>query len=380
MPVTAFSGARIFDGLTLHEGRALLVEGGRVVGLEPAPGPPEARRVALQGGILAPGFIDAQVNGGGGVMLNDAPTRETMALMAAAHRRFGTTTLLPTLITDSPDKTAAALAAAADPPDGVAGLHLEGPHLAPARKGAHRTEFMRPMTEADLAACIAARRRLDVLLLTVAAEAVSPAQVARLTAAGVTVSLGHSDATAEEAAALFDAGARGVTHLFNAMSGLGHRSPGIVGAALDRPGVWAGVIADGHHVDPVALRVALAAKRGPGRLFLVTDAMAGPEAEAFTLQGRPVRRREGTGGACPRLELADGTLAGSALDMPAALRFCVGRLGLPLADALRRATADPADFLGLPDRGRLTPGARADLVHLTDGLQVVGVWQAAQTP
>ena len=203
-----------------------------------------------------------------------------------------------------------------------------------------------------------------------AAEQVTAKQVRELSEAGVTVSIGHSDCSSEAAEARFDAGARGVTHLFNAMSQLGHRAPGLVGAAIDHPSVWCGIIADGHHVDPKALRTALRAKRGEGKLFFVTDAMSlvGSEQDSFTLNGRTVRRERG--GFCSKLVLSDGTLAGSDVDMASTVRYGVTYLELTLAEALRMATLYPARFLRLEDRGHLSPGARADLAHLTDALEV----------
>ena len=376
MPRTLLTGATPFDGLRLRPGMAVAIEDGRIAGLIPDPGTGGER---LPGGIIAPGFIDLQVNGGGGVMLNDAPTAATMARIAEAHRAFGTTAILPTLITADPQTTRAALTAAADPPPGILGLHLEGPHLAPARRGAHDAALMRPLTEADVDLYCAAKRSIPRLLITLAPEMAPPPLIARLVGAGIIVSLGHSACTASEAEAAFDAGATGVTHLFNAMSGLDHRAPGLAAAALDRPDIWAGVIADGHHVDPRLLRLALAAKRGPGRLYLVTDAMApvGALGASFTLNGRPVRRVTAPG-APDRLELPDGTLAGAALDMATALRFTARTLGQGTSGALRRATADPAAFLRLPHHGRLCSDARADLVHLSDDLEILRVWRSDQ--
>jgi len=383
--VQAFNCPRIFDGETLQQGKALILRDGLVEALVDASAlDPATPRTVLNGGVLSPGFIDAQVNGGGGLMLNDAPEAETMLRMAEAHRLGGTTSLLPTLITDRQDKILRALEAAvvavkAD--RGVIGLHLEGPHLAPARKGAHPAELMRPLTTEDVALYCAYAPRVGTLLLTVAAEQVTPEQVAALAAAGAVVSIGHSDAEAGQARALFDAGATGATHLFNAMSQLTGRAPGLVGAAIDHPRVWCGLIADGHHVDPVSLRLAIRAKaagEGTARCFLVTDAMAliGSGQDGFLLHGRPVRRSQG--GFCPRLTLEDGTLAGSDLDMATALRFTMERIGLPLAEALAMATAYPARFLGLSGRGALKPGMRADLVHLDDGLRVTGTWRAGE--
>lgn len=239
---------------------------------------------------------------------------------------------------------------------------------------------MRPLTEADVSLYIAARPRVGVLMVTLAPEMAPLPLIARLARAGVIVSLGHSDCSADQAAAAFAAGARGVTHLFNAMRGLDHRAPGLAAAALTVPGAWGGIIADGHHVDPRMLRLALAAKRGPGRLFLVSDAMApvGGPATGFALHGRAVRQVDRPD-VPPRLELPDGTLAGAALDMGAAVRFAVAALGAPPADALRRATADPAAFLRVGRRhGRLVRGARADLVHLSDDLHPRAILRAGE--
>ncbi|MDQ0560693.1 N-acetylglucosamine-6-phosphate deacetylase [Rhizobium mesoamericanum] len=368
-----FSGARIFDGQRFHDNKALIVSDGRVESIAAAGDLPEGEHTRFEGGVLSAGFIDAQVNGGGGRMLNDEPSAASMYIIADGHRPYGTTALLPTLITDTSDATAAAIEAAKKAVKtnrGVAGLHLEGPHLAPARKGAHLAELMRPVEDKDVKAFIAAKEAIGTLLVTMAAEQVTAKQVRELSEAGVTVSIGHSDCSSEAAEARFDAGARGVTHLFNAMSQLGHRTPGLVGAAIDHPSVWCGIIADGHHVDPKALRTALRAKRGEGKLFFVTDAMSlvGSEQDSFTLNGRTVRRERGD--FCSKLVLSDGTLAGSDVDMASTIRYGVTYLELTLAEALRMATLYPARFLRLEDRGDLSPGSRADLAHLTDALDV----------
>jgi N-acetylglucosamine-6-phosphate deacetylase len=372
-----FSGARIFDGERFHDDKALVVADGRVETIAPLNDLPEGDPIELDGGILSAGFIDAQVNGGGGRMLNDEPSPASMYTIAAGHRPYGTTSLLPTLITDTARATAAAIDAAKQAVHenrGVAGLHLEGPHLAPARKGAHLAELMRPVEDSDVSALTKAAQAIGTLLVTMAAEQVTEKQVRALSEAGVIVSIGHSDCTSEAAEARFDAGARGVTHLFNAMSQLGHRTPGLVGAALDHPAVWCGIIADGHHVDPKALRTALRAKRGEGKLFFVTDAMSlvGSKENSFTLNGRTVRRE--TGGFCSKLVLSDGTLAGSDVDMASAIRYGITYLDLSLAEALRMATLYPARFLDIADRGRLAPGLHADLVHMTDGIEVKQTW------
>ncbi|PZM09672.1 N-acetylglucosamine-6-phosphate deacetylase [Rhizobium tubonense] len=382
MDYKVFIGARIFDGDRFHEDNALIIGNGRVQAITSTSSLPEgAEIVSLAGGVLSPGFIDAQVNGGGGRMLNDDPSPASMYIIAEGHRTYGTTAMLPTLITDVGAASTAAIEAAIEAVKtnrGVVGLHLEGPHLSPARKGAHLPELMRPVEDSDVKTFIRAREAIGTLLVTMAAEQVTDRQVQALNEAGVIVSLGHSDCTADVADMRFDAGARGVTHLFNAMSQLGHRTPGLVGAAIDHPSAWCGIIADGHHVDPRALRVALRAKRGEGKLFFVTDAMSlvGSDKQSFTLNGRTVYRKEG--GFCSRVVLADGTLAGSDVDMASTIRYGVGMLELSLAEALRMATSYPARFLRLADRGHLSPGARADLVHINDAIEVTATWMAGQ--
>jgi N-acetylglucosamine-6-phosphate deacetylase len=374
--VLALRGARIFDGEDWHDGKTLLVSEGTVEGIVASSVvPASAETVDLAGGFLAPGFIDLQVNGGGGAMLNDDPSVETIRRICAAHAPFGTTCLLPTLITDSPEATAATLeaggeAARAKVP-GFLGLHLEGPHLSLSRKGAHDPNLIRPMEKADLDRLVNARGSMPVLMTTVAPETVTPQQIAALAGAGIVVSLGHSDAGFATALAAIEAGARQMTHLFNAMSQLQHREPGMVGAALDSGGISAGLIADGFHVDRRAIAIALRAKRGPGHIFLVTDAMAtiGTDMTEFTLNGRIIRREGG------RLTLEDGTLAGADLDMISAVRFMHREIGLPLEEALRMASLYPAKAVGQDHRlGRIGEGRPASFVHLSDTLEVRNVW------
>lgn len=364
MTAQVFTGAAVFDGARFIAG-PLRVDGDRVTG----PGPGE--EVRLAGGILAPGFLDLQVNGAGGQMVDGRATAEGLAAICAIHARLGATGILPTLITDTPDATAAVIAAGVEAArrqvPGFLGLHLEGPHLDPRRKGAHDARLIRPMTDQDLARLCDAAGRLPSLMVTLAPESAHAEQIASLARAGVVVSLGHSDCTHAEAQAAIRAGARCVTHLFNAMSQLGNREPGLVGAALTEP-VHAGLIADGIHVAPTAMRIALAAS---DRLFLVSDAMAaaGSDLTEFTLGGRRILRRDG------RLTLEDGTLAGADLTLPRAVAVLLG-LGVPAEVALAMATSRPAACLGRGDKlGHLTPGARADLVHLAPDGRLSGVWQ-----
>jgi N-acetylglucosamine-6-phosphate deacetylase len=365
MGALIFTGARVFDGTRLVPG-PLRVADGLVTG----PGPGEA--VPLDGGYLVPGFLDLQVNGGGGRMVDGATTARDLTELCLCHARLGATGILPTLITDRPEATAAVIAAGIAAADGgvpgFLGLHLEGPHLDPRRAGAHDPALIRPMTEADLTQLLAAAARLPVLMVTLAPAAASPDQIARLAGAGVIVSLGHSDCTLDQAAAAVAAGASSVTHLFNAMSQLSARAPGLVGAALSLP-VHAGLIADGIHVAPEAIKVAMAAS---DRLFLVSDAMAtaGTDNEEFTLNGRRILRRDG------RLTLGDGTLAGADLTLPQAVAVMVD-LGTPVEVALAMATARPAACLGLGDRlGHLIPGRVADMIHLGPDFALRTVWRA----
>ncbi|MFK0686931.1 N-acetylglucosamine-6-phosphate deacetylase [Mesorhizobium sp. IMUNJ 23033] len=372
----ALTGARIFDGADWHEDAALVVQGGLVEAIVPAGAiPSDVIKVETGGGLLAPGFVDLQVNGGGGVMLNDHPDVASIETICRAHAPFGTTALLPTLITDTPAITAAAVAAGAAAArqklPGFLGLHLEGPHLSVARKGAHDPALIRPMTDADQAGLIAARESLPVLLTTIAPESVEPTRVTALAKAGIVVSLGHSDTGYATASAFAAAGATVVTHLFNAMSQIGNREPGLAGAAIDTGTLFAGIIADGIHVDPATMAIALRAKQGPGKIVLVTDAMAtiGTDMTSFTLNGRTIYRKDGS------LRLADGTLAGADLDMISAVRYVHRVVGLELSEALRMASLYPAQAIGQSHRlGRFANGTAADIVALSDDLNVKGVW------
>lgn len=375
--IDAYSGATIFDGELRHEHAVLLVQAGSVLGIVSEDDiPQDCTQHILADGMLAPGFIDLQVNGGGGVLLNDRPDLEAIRTICAAHAPFGTTSLLPTLITDTPEHRdttlEAGIAAANAKVPGFLGLHLEGPHLSVARKGAHDPGLICSMSNEDLNTIKAARQSLPFLMTTVAPESVTNAQIAALTAAGILVSLGHSDAGFDTATAAAIAGAGAVTHLFNAMSPLGHREPGMVGAALHTESLYAGLIADGIHVHPAAIATALAAKRGPGRIFLVTDAMStiGTDQLSFTLNGRVIRRDGG------KLVLEDGTLAGADLDMISAVRFMVHSVGVAVDEALRMASLYPAMCLGANSRlGHLKAGAAADMIHFDQTLDIKSVWR-----
>ena len=366
---------RVFDGSGWLAGAAVLIEQGRVRGLAswgevPADWP---QRQLPPGAILAPGFIDLQVNGGGGVLLNDDPSPEAMLAIARAHRRFGTTGCLPTLITDTREQTQAAIAAArtAAGRDGVLGVHLEGPFISPARPGVHRPDRIAQAAMDDLT-WVAELGGAGVSLVTLAPECVPPGFVRGLVEAGVRVSVGHSEASADVLLRAIGEGLTGVTHLFNAMPPLAGRAPGIIGTALAEPRLTAGLIVDGIHVDPISVRAAYAAKGADG-IALVTDAMpsVGAAADRFELMGRTIKLEGG------RLTAENGTLAGAHLDMASAVCNAVNLARIPLEDALRAASLTPARFLGLADeRGALNPGTRADLVALAPDLTVIATWIA----
>jgi N-acetylglucosamine-6-phosphate deacetylase len=372
MSTYRFINGGVIAGDAVLDGATIEVSDGRIVDIAPASGGPDA--MDLAGGWIVPGFIDVQVNGGGGVLFNDFPTVEGIAAIGRAHARFGTTAFLPTLISDSPEVIARALdavdAAIETGVPGCIGVHIEGPVINAARKGIHDARKFRGLGP-DLLALLERPRRGKVLL-TLAPERVPLADIRRLVEAGVILSIGHSDADYETATAAIRAGMRGVTHLFNAMSPLLHRAPGVVGAALDDQTVYCGLIADGFHVHDAPLRIAMRA-RPHDRFMLVTDAMpcVGADMGAFELQGRRILV---AGGRCVG---EDGTLAGSALDMAGAFRNVVTRLTLDPAVAAAMAATNPAAFLGLShERGTLTRGLVADWVQLTRDLKPAGTWIA----
>ena len=369
----ALCNARVLTPDGFVEGLAVLMQDGGIADLLADDAiPSDAGRHDLRGATLLPGFIDAQVNGGGGVLFNNDTRVEAIRTIAQAHRRFGTTGLLPTLISDDADVMARAIAATRDAiaqgVPGVLGIHLEGPYIAPARKGTHDAAKFRVPGADEIA--MATSLDNGVTLLTLAPEQVPSDTIRALVAGGAIVVAGHTAGSYEQIRAGIDAGVSGFTHLYNAMSPLQGREPGAVGAALEDDGCWCGVIVDGVHVHPASLRVALAAKPR-GKVVLVTDAMpmVGSDDPSFDLYGETITAVDGV------VRNAAGALAGSALDMITAVRNCVRLLGLPLDEAARMASTYPADVLGLGGtRGRIAPGYRADLVALDADLQIVGTW------
>ena len=366
---------QLFDGAAMRGPACVSIAGGVIQSVGFGDKFSDVTQALAPGAILAPGLIDIQVNGGDGVLLNDDPTPSGIRRIVAAHRRAGTTGCLPTLITDRTDvieRLAAAAPASLEIP-GVLGFHLEGPALNKARKGIHLEAEIRIPSARDLAA-MKSFAGCGRSIVTLAPETVPSSLIDELIDCGLRVSFGHSDASAAQVRHAADQGMTGVTHLFNAMSQLTARAPGVVGAALDDARLFAGIICDGLHVDPIGLRVAFA-RKGRDRLMLVSDAMpsVGSDRTEFVLQGRKITRHG------DRLVSADGTLAGAHLTMAQAVRNAVKLVGIDLADALIMASRTPATFLGLQSElGSIAPGYRADLVAFDSKLDVIESWLAGR--
>jgi N-acetylglucosamine-6-phosphate deacetylase len=370
----AIAADHVFDGSAVREQTAVVLNGSHIARVVPRAALPPGIEVQVlpEGAWLAPGFIDLQVNGGGDVLFNDQPTVEGLRTIAAAHRKYGTTGLLPTFITDSPERMSLALRAAdeaAGREPSVLGIHLEGPYISPEKPGVHDPRYIRRPSAHDITMLRAARN--GILLMTLAPEEVPPGFISHLTASGVRVALGHSMASYEQTAAAMAEGMRGFTHLFNAMRPLSSRDPGPIARALESPDAWYGLIVDGVHVHPGMLQLAL---RGLGRPILVTDAMppVAGRRSSFELHGKSVTAIDG------RCTTGDGRLAGSILDMATAVKNCVRLLDVPLPDALRFASTLPAEVLGLEHTlGRIVPGYRADLVAFDPkDVGVLATWVA----
>jgi N-acetylglucosamine-6-phosphate deacetylase len=378
MPI-ALQNGRVLRGDALVVGQCVLLEGGRILDIVPENHPScrGVTQVDLRGNMLLPGFIDSQVNGGGGVLFNDSPSVDAIRQIGCAHRRFGTTGFMPTLISADLDVVARAIAAARSAIEagvpGVLGIHIEGPFLNVERKGVHDPAKLRELDTSAVG--LLTSLGIGRTLVTLAPEMTKPEIIQKLAAAGITVSAGHTNATYAQVVAALHHGLTGFTHLFNAMSQLTGRKPGVVGAALENLDSWCGIIVDGQHTSPVVLRLALRCKPS-SRFMLVTDAMpsVGTDALSFKLQGRDIRV---SGNVCID---EDGRLAGSNIDMASCVRNAVSLLGVSLPEAVRMASLYPAEFLGIShELGRIAPGYRANLVQADDKLNVLETWIDGQT-
>lgn len=373
---SVIDAAIVFDGEEFLPQHCVILRGRDVEAVLPREQcPVDPPWIRLGSGTLAPGLVDLQVNGGGGTLLNNEPTPGGVATIVAAHRARGTTTLLPTVMSDTADVQRAAVASVIEARnaghDGIAGIHVEGPFLEPSRRGAHRADRIRALSGPDLEWLCSLGRDVTVVL-TLAPEHVSTQTIRRLSDSGIIVCAGHTNASYDHVRDAADFGLAGVTHLYNAMSQASAREPGAVGAALSDDRLWVGVIADGRHVHPANIQTAFRAKP-PGKMVLVSDAMAtvGSHKRRFDLYGEILTVRDG------RLVNRDGVLAGSAIGLIDAVRFAAEEVGIPPGDCLRMASRYPAEAIGLgATLGRIAPGYRADLIHLDDGYRVRRTWVA----
>jgi N-acetylglucosamine-6-phosphate deacetylase len=373
----AICAPSVFDGAQFLPDHSVIVQHGMVAQLLPTSQcPTTIEKLSLLEGTLAPGLIDLQVNGGGDVMFNNSPCEETLNTMLDAHRATGTTALMPTLISDTREIQAQAVAAVSAAISGgnpgVLGIHLEGPYFGEAKRGAHSAQMIRPATDEDIQ-WLCSLQNIAVIV-TLAPELAAAGHIRRLTDSGIQVCAGHSNATYAQMRTAVAQGLAGVTHLFNAMSPLTSREPGVVGAALEENALWAGIIADGHHVHPANIRLAQRSKP-TGKLVLVSDAMAtvGGNKGQFSLYGEDVRESGG------RLVNKAGVLAGSAIGMIDAVRYTSIEVGVSLDECLRMASLYPAAILGMDDRlGRIGAGYRADLMHFDDSFAIHNTWVAGQ--
>lgn len=373
----AITGASIFNGEHFIEDHAVIICDQHIVDvIAISELPADITRVQLSGGVLAPGFIDIQVNGGGGVMLNNSATVAGVNTMVDAHRATGTTAMLPTIISDTPSAQSACvnavLAAKAQGNHGVLGVHIEGPFFSQEKRGTHKASMIRQMSQKDVDwLCTLTNSNT---IVTLAPEHTCDGQIRQLSDAGLKVFAGHTNADYAQICAAVDEGLIGFTHLYNAMSPLTSRAPGTVGAALDSDASYVGIIADGHHVHPASIRIAQRAKP-LGKMLLVTDAMAtvGSNNTSFELYGETIQLSDG------RLVNAEGSLAGSAIGMIDAVRLTTNVVGVTLSESLRMASLYPATLLGEQQQlGRIKTGYRADLVHFDSDYKVNHTWVAGQ--
>ncbi len=368
----ALTNGRVLTADGLQDGCTVLIANGKIQDISRQRPTSVTQTFDLRGHLLLPGFVDLQVNGGGGTLFGADPTPESLQVIGDAHRRFGTTSFLPTLVSvDLPriEKAIAAVTTAiAAGGTNVAGVHIEGPFISRQRKGIHDETRFRRLDDSALKLLASAKR--GKTLVTLAPEETTPETIRRLAGSGVIVAAGHTNASYDEIRVALAHGLAGFTHVFNAMSPLTSRAPGTVGAALEDRASWCGIIADGQHVHPATLRLALRCK-GPERLALVTDSMpgVGTNDTSFMLDGQEVLIRDGV---CYG---RDGTLAGSNLDMASTVRNAMSMMQASLSDAVRMASATPAEFLGLGGEiGRIAPGYRANLVWATETVGVLGTW------
>lgn len=370
MSTLRYYAPKLFDGHDFIDDHVLTIEDGVITAID-------KKNTAVDikaDGLVVPGYIDLQVNGGGGVLFNDAPSLDKLKIMFAAHAKFGTTAMMPTLITDKVEVMAQASDVIAEAiknkTAGIVGIHFEGPHLSLAKKGTHCAELIRPISDDEWQ--VLSRQDIGQVIVTLAPETVPTEDIERMVQLGIKVCLGHTNADFSVAQKAVDAGATGFTHLFNAMSPLQGREPGVVGCALLNDATQSGLIVDGHHVDYVSCQLAIKTKP-KGGVFLVTDAMppVGTDMTEFPLYDRTVYVENG------KLTSTTGELAGSSLDMATAVKNTHIKLNMPLDESLRMASLYPAKYLYANQtliRGELKVGMKADFLVLNNDLSVNETW------
>jgi N-acetylglucosamine-6-phosphate deacetylase len=359
---------KVFDGQQFLTDVTVEVKDGVITCIHPSVIPGSTHFA----GVLTAGFVDIHVNGGGGKLLNFEPEVDTLECMIRAHAKYGTTAMVPTLITDKYEvmvKAADAVATGiAKQVPGILGVHFEGPHLSVPKKGIHEGSLVRALGEDEKS--IFFREDLGKKIVTLAPENVSNDDIQNLLEHNVKVSIGHSNASFERADEVVNLGVDGFTHLFNAMSPFTSREPGVLGSALASDTAWCGIILDGHHMHYTSAKIAHAAKP-QGKFLLVTDAMStiGSDQDGFEFFGVPIQK-DGD-----KLASPEGTLAGSALDMITAVKNAVEYLGLDLGEALNMASLYPSQYLDVADQmGSIEVGKRADLIAFTDDFTVTNTW------
>lgn len=372
----ALRGATIFDGYTTHQNSALLIDGEHIHSIVSEDSIPSDFSITeLTGGTLAPGLIDLQVNGGGGVLLNNAPTQDTLETMARGHAKFGVTRILPTVISDTPEVSIAAIRSAKKcdvKHSGVLGIHIEGPFFSIEKAGVHRIEKLRSLAASDWTWL----KELAELpsIITLAPEQTSLEDIEAIAELGIRICAGHTNAHYQDVKNAFDHGLSGFTHLYNAMSQMQGREPGVVGAALSLKDTWAGLIADGIHAHPASMLAAINAK-GFEKIFLVSDSMAniGSDKKTFELYGELIEERDG------RLVNANGNLAGSAISLLDAVRYSINELNLAPEQALAMASRVPATYMKLDNTfGSFKSGYISDICWLDEHWNIAGTWRAGQ--
>jgi N-acetylglucosamine-6-phosphate deacetylase len=369
-----FHAQRLFDGQAFLADQVLTIVDGKITDIDQ-----DTSKVdVIATGLVVPGYIDLQVNGGGGALFNDSPSVENLKTIMSAHAKFGTTAMMPTLITDKFEvmqQAADAIAQAlSEGVPGIVGIHFEGPHLSIEKKGTHCADYIRPISDDEWQ--VLSRQDIGQIIVTLAPENVSAEDVTRMVELGIKVCLGHTNADYQTTQRAIDAGASGFTHLFNAMSPLQGREPGVVGAALLNNNTSCGLIVDGFHVDYASCKLAIQAKP-QGKVFLVTDAMppVGTNQTQFALYDRTVYVDNG------KLTSTTGELAGSSLTMASAVKNTHQGLGIELGEAIRMASLYPAEYLYQNQsvvRGELIQGKQADMVVLNDDLSVKETWIAGE--